>query len=271
MKRAVYFFLSIILLISSCEIEDENNQGKTCKISKKYYDNGSVVEFVYQDDGKLKEITDERTNSKAVIEYDNSGRIIKFSYLLLSGDSVVSYTTYNWIDAKNVEAETYFYNYNGEAVLNGKTKYELNDNGDPVKQSFYEKDDEGNWYIDSYNIITWEEDNMTEVDSYNLDIETGEFYNSMITTYNYDINPNPLRNMSIRSVVDDFENFPTSAHNPVSSMSTMIETGSSVTTSWSYEYDTDGKPISYVRKKANGLTGVVFDTQTVEKIEYECK
>ncbi len=241
----------------------------TCKVVKMVSQNG-VSSFEYQDNDKLLSATNTVSGTKFTVTYDDVGRVSEMKYYVPSDNSLKGYTRYNWVDNNNINADTYIYNANNEPFLDSKEKYELNDNDDPVKQKSYEKDDNGNWFVKSYNELIWNKGNIVRIETFYRDNETDEFQNIKTHLYEFDTKTNPWRNMSVRAVVNDFTGFPVSANNPVKDIEIINTTGHSVTLEYNYQYNSNDYPIAYTRVKTNTETGETLETYKVSKIEYSC-
>ncbi len=267
MKKFVFLFAALFLIASGCNIIDEINS--SCKVTKVVSNQGTTT-YEYSTGGLLTNVESTELNMKIVIAYNSGGKVSKIEYYNSTGDSLLFYMDYNWINTQKIESGTYFKTYSGEWWQVDKTVYELNGDGDPVKVSYYEKDMNDQWYVDHYKELIWDKGNIVRIEFFTLNESDGSFINDRTSLFAYDDNVNPWRGLSIKSVIVDDADILCTANNPLGITTTdNVNSSNSESVTFMYEYNSDKYPVSYT-KTHHYDNGTPEETETVSSIEYDC-
>ena len=267
MKTYLFKILVVIpfLFLDSCHITDDVDL--SCKVISMVAQDGTST-FGYLNNDLITSAVLPSENLEMKFYYDADNRVVKAEYYDLTKGAMFEYTEYSWVDLFNINAITYA-NADGTFQPVSKSTTVINDNNDPVKRSYYLKDQNGQWYYDRYREIIWDMGNIVRIEYFKKKDGEDSFYNKNTKLFEYDHKQNPWRNVSVREVNENEDIFISSANNPVKITFIRNLNGEKEVSDYTYRYNADNLPISYVKttKLPDGST----TTFKVSEIKYNCQ
>ena len=257
MKKLISVLIVFLMVFVGCKKnEDTTINDSNCRITKITSNSGgnvSVLYFEYDENQKLIRFT------------SSYGRVYTFNY---NTEGYLEISTHNE-NAPDIAKSTF--DRNGSIITRTisyqnddgiwvdtdfKYKYELNPNGDVIREEYYHLDDDEIWHMVQYSTNEWSNGNMMKMEYWQSVNDNFELMHTITRQYDDMNNPSaPLKNTLL---------FDVTKNNVISGRIT-DSSGETNESTFTYEYNEKGYPSMITFTDLSGSSG-----QTISEYEYSC-
>lgn len=249
----------MLLLVSSCDKKEENNDKPTLRISQLTYESTfdayviiDTVNFKYNSENQLVYRLSNDSENSTVIQYNQDGTISQVRHKVDNQpDRVVNY---EWSGNMVTGIDSWFSDFKNVYEFNAEGKIKRCD----IYHHFFHE-----WLMDSYVIFIWQDGNLISTETWHAEIGIGqktEFIKSSIVEYTYDKFINPY--MMYPSFAFDVEGWEINSKNNLLSKtySNFEDNGfpKTVLEEYSYTYNNLNYPLSKIKEDPRQSVKVFF-------------
>lgn len=281
---SIIMLSSLLMFNGSCKKTDEPSTS-ICLLTRYINIDGDVTDLSYDENNRLSRITNNDVDEPyyLTLKYNPDGKLLEETHYNNGVKELIF--SFFW-SGNNVTVSSIYRNNDGDWVeTTGAFVYELDSHGQVTRSEAYEKQDNGNLVLDSYDLFEWSNGNITKTEDWHtsetepfrsifpeklfphyqetkvyLSSVDGDIEKYLTTTYQYDDKNNSSSSQSKTVFWATI-----TKNNVTKEIDTFVsEPETSLTTTYTYEYNEHGYPtVEYVTSPSGS-------TYT-RKYEYNCQ